>query len=466
MATIWEGTHLTLNRPIALKFVELGPNTSKMRARFLREARVAAAVRHRNVVDIVDFGTTDDGRPFMVMELLVGSTLAERLDSGPPMSVAESVRVMARVLSGLAAVHDAGVIHRDLKPENIFLVEDADGTYPKLLDFGVSRAMDPHGELTSVLPTVENAIVGTPQYMSPEQARGLRSLDHRSDLWSAGVILFELLTGVLPFQGDAVGDIIVQIATHKPPEFGSLRPDLVGPLELVVKRAMERRPEQRFQSAREMRSALLSAVAQTAAAMRDAAHRAPSRIDSISDAPPSDVRELFDAVGDAYEPGDSSEIEISHELTPSRVRSRAAVSTTRDEERDTIAAKPPRRSHLIGAAAVGLALVVSVVLVLVLAGAHGPTAKATVDRSPPASAAQAVSAVRANQVEPSARELAPLVEERAVAIGTAVPAEAEGVASSAPARWPAPLAVPRRVRPPPTKAQSARAEGLLRDPGL
>ncbi|MCZ7680636.1 MAG: serine/threonine protein kinase [Sandaracinaceae bacterium] len=143
-------------------------------------------------------GTDEDGRPFMVMELLVGRPLSARLEVAPAVGVEEAVGIMARVLSGLAAVHDAKIIHRDLKPENVFLVEDEEGVSPKLLDFGVSRALDSRGGLQSVLPTVENAIVGTPHYMSPEQARGLRTVDHRSDLWSAGVMLFELLTGTLP----------------------------------------------------------------------------------------------------------------------------------------------------------------------------------------------------------------------------------------------------------------------------
>jgi serine/threonine-protein kinase len=318
MATIWEGTHLTLNRPIAIKFIDLvGPNSAKVRDRFLREARVAAAVQHRNVVDIVDFGTTEEGRPFMVMELLVGRTLADRLTDPSPISVGEAVRIIARTLSGLAAVHDAGIVHRDLKPENVFLVSDADGSYPKLLDFGVSRAVDPQGDLKSVLPTVENAIVGTPQYMSPEQARGLSDIDGRSDLWSAGVMLYELLTGELPFDADAVGDIIIQIATAEPPDFAVLRPDLAGPVEQVVKKAMARKPEDRFRTAREMRTALLEAVAKTAVEIQGSSgRRSQVRLETQSDLPPVGAQELMSAVGDAYEPGDSGLIDFSDHLEP------------------------------------------------------------------------------------------------------------------------------------------------------
>ncbi|HBQ12376.1 MAG TPA: hypothetical protein DEF51_14910 [Myxococcales bacterium] len=313
MATIWEATHLTLNRALAVKFIDIvGPNSGKIRGRFLREARVAAAIRHRNVVDIVDFGTSEDGRPFMAMELLVGKTLAERLEVGPVLSIGESVRVLAKVLSGLGAVHDAGIVHRDLKPENVFLVEDADGMYPKLLDFGVSRAVDPRGELKSVLPTVENAIVGTPQYMSPEQARGLRDLDHRSDIWAVGVMLYELLTGQLPFDADAVGDIIIQIATADPPAFSALRPDLAVPIEHVVQKAMARKKEDRYESAREMRAALLGAVARTASQMQGATSRlSRPQVLSDSDLAPIAAKELLDAVGAAYEEGDSGLIDFS-----------------------------------------------------------------------------------------------------------------------------------------------------------
>lgn len=262
MATVWEATHLALNRRVAVKLVHLpGVSPAQARERFLREARVAAAVRHRNVVDILDFGTDEDGRPFMVMELLVGRPLSGRLEEAPIVGVEEAVHIMAGVLSGLAAVHDAAIIHRDLKPENVFLVEDEEGVSPKLLDFGVSRALDSRGGLKSVLPTVENAIVGTPHYMSPEQARGLRTVDHRSDLWSAGVMLFELLTGTLPFDGDASGDVIIRIATSAPPRLSVLRAELAGPLERLVDRALSRVPGDRFPTARAMHSALLVAAA-------------------------------------------------------------------------------------------------------------------------------------------------------------------------------------------------------------
>lgn len=311
MATVWRATHLTLGQPIALKFIEVaGMDVSGMRDRFLREARVAAAIRHRNVVDILDFGTADEGQPFMAMELLEGESLAARMTRDPPMTVAETVRVIARVLSGLGAVHDAGIQHRDLKPENVFLAKDADGAFPKLIDFGVSRALDPRSGVESVLPTRENAIAGTPQYMSPEQARGLSDVDQRSDLWSVGVMLFELLTGRLPYDADAPGDVIIEIATKDPPDFGQLRPDLTGPMESVVRRAMHKDRARRFQTAREMRGALLSAAAQTASTLQTRGPR--ERAQMTTDVDPG---ALIDAVGSAYEKGDSGLIEVGADAT-------------------------------------------------------------------------------------------------------------------------------------------------------
>lgn len=450
MATIWEGTHLALNRPIAIKFIDfVGPNSAKMRGRFLREARVAAAVQHRNVVDIVDFGTTEDGKPFMVMELLVGRTLADRMTDPTPIAVGEAVRIVARVLSGLAAVHDAGIVHRDLKPENVILVKDADGTYPKLIDFGVSRAVDPRGDLKSVLPTVENAIVGTPQYMSPEQARGLTGLDSRADLWSVGVLLYELLTGQLPYDSDAVGDIIIQIATAEPPEFASLRPDLAGPLERVIKKAMARKPEDRYQTAREMRQDLLSAVARTAAEIEGiVGRRSQVRSETRSDLPPVGARELLDAVGDAYEPGDSGLIDFSEHVgalvdwgdTPEPSSGLRAVppaarrgapdpfdaprvstdASTLDPGLEEVA---PRRSR-------GWIVAVAAVALLGLGGAGGWLALRPVDDGIRATEL-AEGGERAAPAEPSATDVAPPSEE----------AEPAGEGAVAAAEAPAPAEV-------------------------
>ena len=142
MATVWRAVHTTLDRPVAVKFLQaVGTHANQMSARFVQEAKLCAGLRHRNVVDIVDFGVLEDEQPYMVMELLEGQSLADRYLDGPPLTDWDILEISAMTLSGLAAVHDAGIVHRDVKPENIFLARDADGTYPKLIDFGVSKGL-------------------------------------------------------------------------------------------------------------------------------------------------------------------------------------------------------------------------------------------------------------------------------------------------------------------------------------
>ena len=262
MARVWSAHDLTLARPVAVKFLFLREDRDRrtLLDRFLREARIAASVRHPSVVDILDFGTTEDGRPFMVMELLEGTSLEQRLTRPPALTLEELVSVTAAILDGLSAVHRAGIVHRDLKPDNVFLLEQGDEVRPKLLDFGVSRSSDPSSGRRSALTTGAGHLVGTPEYMSPEQARGLADVDHRTDLYSVGVVLYEALTGRLPYESEAVGDLIIQIAAGGAPSVDELRPEVGSAISAVIARAMSSRREDRYQSAREMRDALLEAA--------------------------------------------------------------------------------------------------------------------------------------------------------------------------------------------------------------
>lgn len=266
MASVWRATHTLLESSVAVKFLEtFGTSREKMAKRFFREAKLAGNLKHRNVVHILDYGVMDDGQPFMVMELLEGTSLADRFDHGPPVSEVELFEIVAKVLSGLAAVHDAGIVHRDIKPDNIFLVRDADGDYPKLLDFGISRGVELEDGDTRVTNT--GAVMGTPLYMSPEQARGLKDVDPRTDLWSVGVILWEGLSGgALPFEAEHMGDVLIRIATEDAPSIASIRPDLPEEVVAVIARALQRDRDARFQNAREMREAVRKAAEALAAA--------------------------------------------------------------------------------------------------------------------------------------------------------------------------------------------------------
>jgi serine/threonine protein kinase len=255
MATVWEAEHMTLGSPVAVKFLAApqGARHAKLAERFMREARVAASVRHRNVIEIIDFGIEDANVPYMVMEMLEGEGLDARLMREGRLHVGAAVQIMWLSLRGLAAVHDAGIVHRDMKPENIFLVDDPDGAFPKILDFGVSR------RAADADITQEGFLVGTPDYMSPEQAKGIAEIDARTDLYSMGVILYEAIAGRLPFEADSSADVLAKIAKDEPPPLASLRPGISEALCDVIARAMHKDPEERFQDAREMRWALAEA---------------------------------------------------------------------------------------------------------------------------------------------------------------------------------------------------------------
>ena len=290
MAVVWRARHLRLDQSVAIKFLKEGDE--EQRERFLREAKVAAAIQHRHVVQVLDFGVSGPWA-FMVMEHLVGRPLSDKLAEGGVSSV-EALRLTAEVLGGLAAVHDAGMVHRDIKPENIFLVEESSGTYAKIVDFGLSRRIGTARveRLRSVIPTSENLITGTPEYMSPEQARGLQDIDERTDCWSVGVMLFEMLTGEFPFSAEAVGDLLFKIISQDAPRLSQYRPDLGPHIDKLVAFAILRDRERRYPNARAMRQALLVAVNNTAAEFYETGKRAEAKM-------------LLRAVSSAYEPGDS-----------------------------------------------------------------------------------------------------------------------------------------------------------------
>ena len=228
---------------------------------FLREARIAASVHHRNVINIVDFGSTEGQQPFMVMELLEGETLGARLHREPPLPLTEALQIAVLTLRGLTAVHEAGIIHRDLKPDNVFLARDRKGAvFPKILDFGISRSVEPRSGRRSALTTREGMIVGTPEYMSPEQARGMREIDRRSDIYSMGAILYEALTGRLAFANENVGDLIIQIVTGALKPVHEVNPKIPRAISDVVSKAMARVAADRFQDTPSMQQALIDAA--------------------------------------------------------------------------------------------------------------------------------------------------------------------------------------------------------------
>ncbi len=217
MGAVYEAKHTLIGKRVAVKvLLEKFLAKSDFVARLLQEARLASSIGHENIVDVTDFGTTDDGRSFVVMEFLDGESLAELTMREAPLPIERSLRIARQVASALGAAHAKGIFHRDVKPENIYLVRRGDADFVKVVDFGISKAVKPGGDEggEGYRLTHTGLLLGTPLYMSPEQARGEEDLDHRVDIWALGVLLYECLTGEVPFRANNYLQIISQVLTH------------------------------------------------------------------------------------------------------------------------------------------------------------------------------------------------------------------------------------------------------------
>ncbi|MBW2528196.1 MAG: serine/threonine protein kinase, partial [Deltaproteobacteria bacterium] len=251
MGSVWVAKDSKLKRLVAIKvMVPMWVSTADATQRFEREAMAVAQLQSPHVVQIFDYGV-EQQCPYIVMELLEGEDLRQRLQRENRIDLETAGRIMVQAAKALSAAHNAGIIHRDLKPGNIFLVRAAGEELVKVLDFGVAKVettVDADGDE----PTRAGTLLGTPQYMSPEQARGAPDIDHRADLWSLAVILYRGLTGQLPFVGKSAADVIVRICTRTPPTPSSIAPDLPAEIDRFFERALANKKEERFENARQM----------------------------------------------------------------------------------------------------------------------------------------------------------------------------------------------------------------------
>ncbi|MFI5307905.1 MAG: serine/threonine-protein kinase, partial [Polyangiales bacterium] len=249
MGVVYEGVHEGLAKRVAIKTLHApSARSAELTTRFVREGKAAAKVRHANVVDVFDVAV-HEGMPYLVMEYLEGEDLGAFMSHDAPMNAAAIADLIVPVVAALAAAHEAGIVHRDLKPDNIFLTRGkGGGVDPKLVDFGISKLTD--GE--SLHLTGTHAILGTPYYMSPEQAGSSKQVDHRSDIFSLGVILYQCATHELPFKGDSLFQLLGEIMHSEPPPVRSLAERVPPAFEAVIARAMQKDPAKRFQSAAEL----------------------------------------------------------------------------------------------------------------------------------------------------------------------------------------------------------------------
>ncbi len=256
MGIVYAAHHLALDQRVAIKLLLVdSPTGEDTVERFVREAQAAARLRSEHVVRVTDAGALDNGVPFLVMEYLQGCDLAELADLDGPLPPADVADYMLQVLAALAQAHMAGIVHRDLKPANLFLALRDDGSnIIKILDFGISKQ---RSERTRSKELTGKAVLGTPAYMSPEQLRSSKTVDARADIWSLGVVMYELLAGTLPFDGESPGEVFAAVLEKTPASLRVHRPDLRPAWDDVVMRCLERAPDARFADVGEMARALV-----------------------------------------------------------------------------------------------------------------------------------------------------------------------------------------------------------------
>ncbi len=266
MGAVYRATHILMEKTVAIKVLHPAlAADDNIVARFTREAKAASRISHPHALTVTDFGESENGVVFLVMEYLRGRTLKDVVRSEGHLPLSRAVEIIRQVCGALDAAHAEGVVHRDLKSDNIMLEETQGGDWAKVLDFGIAKITEKVGAQDPGL-TAPNLIIGTPQYMSPEQCSQASEIDSRSDTYSLGVILYEMLAGHVPFTGDSPTAIMMQHLQDAPPSILEERPDLPPAVGNVVARALAKNPEERYQSAGELSEDLAQAATDEAAA--------------------------------------------------------------------------------------------------------------------------------------------------------------------------------------------------------
>ena len=255
MGAVYEATHTLIGKRVAVKvLLNKYAGREQVVARLEQEARLASSIGHEHIIDITDFGQTHDGRTFVVMEFLDGESLADCLAREGPLPETRILQIAQQIASALAAAHAKGIVHRDVKPENVFLLRRKDQDFVKVVDFGISKSLrtTSPGEEESPRLTQTGMVLGTPLYMSPEQARGDEHLDHRIDIYALGVIMYELATGKVPFLGSNYLSIISQVLNDEPPPPRQLRRDLSEEVEAIILKSLDKDRDRRYRDVQEL----------------------------------------------------------------------------------------------------------------------------------------------------------------------------------------------------------------------
>jgi serine/threonine-protein kinase len=420
MGSVWKATHLGLGQEIAIKLVsrDFVKSADALR-RFDTEAKAAAKIRSRHIPQVFDNGVLDDGTPYLAMELLQGETLFRRVHVSGPLPLNEAVSVLEQCCRALGRAHSLGIVHRDIKPDNIYLAtsNDDDGYVVKVLDFGIAKvqtlAENEH------LSTRTGQLLGTPMYMSPEQARGLRTIDHRTDLYSLGLVAHVMLTGNLAFSSESLGDLLVQICTQPLPSLRAQAPYLPPAMEDWFQKACARDADQRYQSAQAFVEGLRLAAGMT-------------------------VGDRFSAVGPTS--AETSGI-LRPQTTPMPVmtpmpgsmnrtmpmqQGNSSISTTGGTSIEGIPTKTKGKGMALIFAIAGVALAAGVVGVTLVSRHHGdqpsPPAQAASANAGPAPADTGAVNAAATTATATAATIAPLPDPQ---VGVAAAAAAESASTKA-----------------------------------
>ena len=270
MGSVWLARHLTLDVDVAVKFIDAAFRDQKdHRGRFALEAQAAARINSPHVVNVLDFGAEASGRLYIAMEYLQGEDVSKLLERSGRLSPAITARIVSHACRGLGRAHALGIAHRDVKPENLFLVgaTEDEGFVLKILDFGVAKSAQKGAK--DFTGTVVGQLVGSPAYMSPEQAHGSLDVDFRSDLFSLAVVAYHCLTGVVPFGGDSLAELLIGIVSKDPVPVTRLAPGLPRAVDDWFQRALDKNPARRFANAKDLAQAFHMAIGQHASSATD-----------------------------------------------------------------------------------------------------------------------------------------------------------------------------------------------------
>lgn len=446
MGMVYEGENTRIHRRVAIKLLRAGfSSSSDAVQRFEREAQAAGRIGSQHIVEVLDLGELDNGDRYMVMEFLEGEPLSTRIQNMGKLMPETTTALAVQLLEGLKAAHNAGIVHRDLKPDNIFLLSDKRGRvdFVKIVDFGISKFSTLGGEFSM---TRTGAVMGTPYYLSPEQAKGERHVDHRSDLYAVGVIMWEACAGRVPFDAETFNELLFKIVLEPTPPLVRVVAGIEPEFSAIVQKAMARDPQDRFQSAHDMQQALVNWFEKHASGPI-----LPTSLPKFTN--PVDSLRANIALSRTPQTGQRT-------LTPQHSQTSGNWENEPERKQTGITKKV-----VVAALAVAVALVGAAVLIFQFSGEEGADpGMVPVSAVPPAEAARPVKSVapevnEAPEVEPIADPPAsapdpPAASERSAPSQVANREEESALSASATRKWTqkAPAAAPLPAQPQPAPA--------------